>query len=99
MVANRFLEEFVKERIINEFCDYMALHEGKDLYNLLGLSDPILTMCKVDADTDNIMKFELCNIAYCNLENRENEFYNIFGIISIYNNGRIIIAGYDRRDK
>ena len=99
MDANRFLEEFAKERIINEFADYMILHENKELYYMIGLSDPILTVCKVDEKTENIMKFELCNIAYCDLETRKNELYNISGIISIYNNGRIIIAGYDRRDK
>ena len=99
MGGSRFIEEFTKERIIHEFEDYMILYENKDLYYMLGLSDPILTMCRIDDKTEHIMKFELCNIAYCNLENRENEIYNISGIISIYNNGRIIIAGYDRRDK
>ena len=99
MVAVTFLEQFTKECIIHEFEDWMALQEGKNLYYMIGLSDPILTTSKVDDDTDNIMKFELCNIAYCDLETRKNELYNISGIISIYNNGRIIIAGYDRRDK
>ena len=89
----RFMEEFIKSQIIKEFGAKMVLMENKHLTNLND-DKPILSMCSVE-DHEDIKKFALTQVRYLNEIDRTIEVYNLMGIISLLNDGRIIITEYD----
>ena len=89
----RFMEEFIKSQIIKEFGAKMVLMENKHLTNLND-DKSILSMCTVE-DHEDIKKFALTQVRYLNEIDRTIEVYNLMGIISLLNDGRIIIAEYD----
>ena len=89
----RFMEEFIKSQIIKEFGAKMVLVENKHLINLND-DNSILTMCSVE-DHEDIKKFALTQVRYLNEIDRTIEVYNLMGIISLLNDGRIIITEYD----
>lgn len=89
----RFMEEFIKSQIIKEFGAKMVLMENKHLTNLND-DKSILSMCSVE-DHEDIKKFALTQVRYLNEIERTIEVYNLMGIISLLNDGRIIITEYD----
>ena len=89
----RFMEEFIKSQIIKEFGAKMVLMENKHLTNLND-DKSILSMCSVE-DHEDIKKFALTQVRYLNEIDRTIEVYNLMGIISLLNDGRIIITEYD----
>lgn len=89
----RFMEEFIKSQIIKEFGAKMVLMENKHLTNLND-DKSILSMCSVE-DHEDIKKFALTGVRYLNEIDRTIEVYNLMGIISLLNDGRIIITEYD----
>lgn len=88
-----FMEDYLKERIVQEFIDLMVLYDQVRFTYCRGISELFLTMC--ETDDENVMKFSLTNIGILNEEDRF--FYTacVDGIISTYNSGRIIITDYD----
>ena len=89
----RFMEEFIKSQIIKEFGAKMVLMDNKHLTNLND-DKSILSMCSVE-DHEDIKKFALTQVRYLNEIDRTIEVYNLMGIISLLNDGRIIITEYD----
>ena len=88
-----FMEEFIKSQIIKEFAAKMVLMENKHLTNLND-DKSFLSMCSVEEHED-IKKFALTQVRYLNEIDRTIEVYNLMGIISLLNDGRIIITEYD----
>lgn len=91
----RFMEEFIKSQIIKEFAAKMVLLENKHLSPLEN-DNCVLSMCNVE-DHDEIKKFALTQIRYLNEIERKIEVYDLMGIISLLNDGRIIITEYESR--
>ena len=89
----RFMEEFIKSQIIKEFGAKMILMENKHL-TPLNDNNTILSMCNVE-DHEDIKKFALTQVRYLNEFDLTIEIYNLMGIISLLNDGRIIITEYD----
>lgn len=89
----RFMEEFIKLEIIKEFAAKMILMENKHL-TMLNDNKSILSMCSVDGHED-IKKFALTQVRYLNEIDRTIEVYNLMGIISLLNDGRVIVTEYD----
>ena len=91
----RFMEEFIKLQIIKEFGAKMVLMENKYLTPLEN-DNCVLSMCNLE-DHEKIKKFALTQIRYLNEIERKIEVYNLMGIISLFNDGRIIIIDYESR--
>ena len=89
----RFMEEYIKLEIIKEFTAKMILMENKHL-TPLNDNKSILSMCSVE-DHEDIKKFALTQVRYLNEVDRTIEIYNLMGIISILNDGRVIVTEYD----
>lgn len=90
-----FMGNFIKLQIIKEFGAGMLLMENKDL-TPLNNDNCILTMCNLE-NHDEIKQFALTNIRYLNEMERKIETYNLMGIISLFNDGRITITEYEAR--
>ena len=88
-----FIEEYLKERIISEFTDKLIFWGVGEFVFCRGLSNPILTM--IYTEDENIVEFALTNVGVLAIEERKNYRSTIDGVISLYNNGRIIISDYD----
>ena len=91
----RFMEEFIKSQIIKEFGAKMVLMENKHLTSLEN-DNCVLSMCNFE-DHEEIKKFALTQIRYLNEVERKIEIYDLMGIISLFNDGRIIITEYESR--
>ena len=91
----RFMEEFIKSQIIKEFGVKMVLLENKHLTPLEN-DNCVLSMCNIE-DHDEIKKFALTQIRYLNEVEGKIEIYDLMGIISLFNDGRIIITEYESR--
>ena len=89
----RFMEEYIKLEIIKEFGAKMVLLENKHLTPLEN-DNCVLSMCNLE-DHDEIKKFALTQVRYLNEFDLTIEIYNLMGIISLLNDGRIIITEYD----
>lgn len=90
----QFLEDYLKEKIISTFAAEMVLAENKKLTIMRQWSKPILTLAQVDGNEDQC-KFCLTNLVYYDHKNLICEKYNLTGIISLLNDGRIIVTEYD----
>ena len=90
----QFLEDYLKEKIISTFAAEMVLEENKKLAIARGWSKPILTLAQVEGNDDQ-RKFCLTNLVYFDHKNLICEKYNLTGIISLFNDGCIIVTEYD----
>ena len=88
----QFMEEFIKLGIMKEFSAKMILLENKHL-TPIG-NDGFMCIANVDGHGD-IKKFSLTGIGFLNEMDRTIEYYNVMGILSLLNDGRIIITEYD----
>ena len=96
MTTENFYEQFIKEVIITEFANWAALHLSEDLIYMRDITEnkPILTIGDIDG-SDTMKAFALCNVVYFSKFKYKAVRYNISGIISTLNNGRIIITSND----
>ena len=89
-----FMEHFIKLGIIKEFAAKMVLLENKQLTPLDKGEQSVMCMAIVD-DHEDIKKFSLTGMRYLNEIEQTIEIYSVIGIISLLNEGRIIITEYD----
>ena len=99
---DKFLQEYVKELIIDEFISWSILNRSQDLVYLREIADnkPIMTTAAIDGlkieDCDSIVKFSLTNVIYYNKFKGRIERYAISGLLSqLDNTHRIIINSFD----
>lgn len=89
-----FMEHFIKLGIIKEFAAKMVLLENKHLTPLDKGEQSIMCIANVEGHED-IKKFFLTGMRYLNEIERTIEIYSVMGILSLLNDGRIIITEYD----
>ena len=90
----KFLIEFLTEMIISEFEKNYTFYTLREGQFIRGLSKPILTLA--DMETNNVnKKFALTNITMIDSITLEKCKYNLMGIVSVLNGGKIRITSYD----
>ncbi len=90
-----FFEDFIKECIINELMLGLEIAEGKETTFLRGCSDLTLTYARVSQE---VYKFALTGIVIFDLNNKDSKVYEVDGIITTLNFGKIRISSYDSRE-
>lgn len=89
----KFLIEFLKEMIISQFEEYYTFYTLREGQYIRGLSDPLLTL--TDIENDVTKKFTLTNVTMVDSFTLEKCKYNLMGIVSVLNGGKIRIIDYD----
>lgn len=89
-----FMEHFIKLGIIKEFSAKMILLENKHLTPMDKGENCIMCIANVDGHED-IKKFSLTGMRFLNEMERTIEIYSVMGVLSLLNDGRIIITEYD----
>ena len=88
-----FMENFIKLLIVKEFSAKMILLENK---HLTPLYTDKMTMCiSHNEHSEDLMNFSLTGMRFLNEMDRQVEIYSVMGVLSLLNDGRIIITEYD----
>ena len=96
ITEENFTDVLLNEMIISEFIDWMFLHEDADLQYLRDIKEnhPIMTNCMIDGG-QYTKRFALTNVVLFDKNKLKAQRYNISGLLSILNNGRVLITSYE----
>ena len=96
ITEENFNDVLLKEMIIREFINWMFLHGDADLQYLRDIKEnnPIMTSSIIDGG-QYTKKFALTNVVLFDKNKLRVYRYNISGLLSILNNGRILITSYE----
>ena len=96
ITEENFNDVLLKEMIIREFINWMFLHGDADLQYLRDIKEnnPIMTSSIIDGG-QYTKKFALTNVVLFDKNKLRVYRYNISGLLSIHNNGRILITSYE----
>lgn len=86
---DKFLQEYVKERIISQFIDKCFLYNSERLKFVRGLSNPILTTC--EGENEKELRFSLTNVVLWDKDNLIGSSYTLDGYITLVNGGNIVV--------
>ena len=92
VLTQDFIEDFIKERIYSEFLGELETLYMHDFLLIRAYTDDsILTMARF---SEEVYQYAITGVVVFDMEDHEMREYNITGIITTLNGGKVRISGY-----